>query len=83
VAIVCPKNQRLKPRKRLFLPAMRELVRAYQAFSAYSETHVRQFDLTPAQFDVIATLGKPIVQSLSRVCATLTIIIRLERMPSH
>lgn len=36
---------------------MRELVRAYQAFSAYSETHVRQFDLTPAQFDVIATLG--------------------------
>ena len=36
---------------------MRELVRAYQAFSAYSEAHVRQFDLTPAQFDVIATLG--------------------------
>jgi MarR family transcriptional regulator, 2-MHQ and catechol-resistance regulon repressor len=40
-----------------FLPVMRELVRAYQAFSAYSETHVRRFDLTPAQFDVIATLG--------------------------
>jgi MarR family transcriptional regulator, 2-MHQ and catechol-resistance regulon repressor len=40
-----------------FQPVMRELVRAYQAFSAYSEAHVRQFDLTPAQFDVIATLG--------------------------
>ncbi len=40
-----------------FLPAMRELVRAYQAFSAYSEAHIRQFNLTPAQFDVIATLG--------------------------
>lgn len=40
-----------------FLLVMRELVRAYQAFSAYSEAHVRQFDLTPAQFDVIATLG--------------------------
>jgi MarR family transcriptional regulator, 2-MHQ and catechol-resistance regulon repressor len=40
-----------------FLPAMRELVRAYQAFSAYSDTHIRQFDLTPAQFDVISTLG--------------------------
>ena len=40
-----------------FLPVVRELARAYQAFSAYSEAHVRQFDLTPAQFDVIATLG--------------------------
>lgn len=35
-----------------------ELVRTYQAFSAYSEVFVQQFDLTPAQFDVIATLGK-------------------------
>jgi MarR family transcriptional regulator, 2-MHQ and catechol-resistance regulon repressor len=40
-----------------FLLVVRELARAYQAFSAYSEAHVRQFDLTPAQFDVIATLG--------------------------
>ncbi len=40
-----------------FISTMRELARAYQAFSAYSEAHVRQFDLTPAQFDVIASLG--------------------------
>lgn len=40
-----------------FLATMRELVRTYQAFSAYSEAFVRQYDLTPAQFDVIATLG--------------------------
>ncbi len=40
-----------------FLATIRELVRAYQAFSAYSEAFVRQHDLTPAQFDVIATLG--------------------------
>lgn len=40
-----------------FLATIRELVRAYQAFSAYSEGFVRQHDLTPAQFDVIATLG--------------------------
>lgn len=40
-----------------FLATVRELVRAYQAFSAYSEAFVRQYDLTPAQFDVIATLG--------------------------
>lgn len=43
--------------KESFLPVIRELARAYQAFSAYSEAHVRQFDLTSAQFDVIATLG--------------------------
>lgn len=36
---------------------MRELVRTYQAFSAYSEAFVRQYQLTSAQFDVIATLG--------------------------
>ncbi|WP_396135807.1 MarR family winged helix-turn-helix transcriptional regulator [Chamaesiphon sp. VAR_69_metabat_338] len=40
-----------------FLPVVRELATAYQALAAYSEAHVRQFDLTPAQFDVIATLG--------------------------
>ncbi|MBR8836973.1 MAG: MarR family transcriptional regulator [Stigonema ocellatum SAG 48.90 = DSM 106950] len=35
-----------------------ELVRTYQAFSTYTEVFVGQFDLTPAQFDVIATLGQ-------------------------
>ncbi|HLP89629.1 MAG TPA: MarR family transcriptional regulator [Nostocaceae cyanobacterium] len=40
-----------------FMRVMRELARAYQAFSAYSEAHVRQMGLTPAQFDVVATLG--------------------------
>ncbi len=39
------------------LTSVRALVRAYQAFSSYSETFVRQYGLTPAQFDVIATLG--------------------------
>ena len=39
------------------LGTIRELVRAYQAFSNYSDAFVRQHDLTPAQFDVIATLG--------------------------
>jgi MarR family transcriptional regulator, 2-MHQ and catechol-resistance regulon repressor len=52
-----PEKSTIQAAKASFLPAMRELVRAYQAFSAYSEMHVRQFDLTPAQFDVIATLG--------------------------
>jgi MarR family transcriptional regulator, 2-MHQ and catechol-resistance regulon repressor len=43
--------------KEPFLPVIRELARAYQAFSLYSDRHIRQMDLTPAQFDVIATLG--------------------------
>lgn len=40
-----------------FIPVMRELVRAYQSYATYSQTHVRELGLTPAQFDVIATLG--------------------------
>ena len=43
--------------KEPFLGTVRELVRAYQSFASYSEAFVRQHDLTPAQFDVIATLG--------------------------
>lgn len=40
-----------------FLPTLRELTSAYQAFEAYSAAHIRTLDLTPAQFDIIATLG--------------------------
>ena len=42
---------------RSFLPLIRELVRSYQAFERYSSAHVNELGLTPAQFDVIATLG--------------------------
>ena len=40
-----------------FIPVMRELVRAYQSYATYSQTPIRELGLTPAQFDVIATLG--------------------------
>ncbi|MEM9005459.1 MAG: MarR family transcriptional regulator [Cyanobacteria bacterium P01_F01_bin.86] len=50
-----------------FVPTMRELVRTYQAFAAYSEAHVRQFNLTPSQFDVIATLGNTNGMSMSQI----------------
>lgn len=40
-----------------FLPVLRELAEAYQAFEAYSSIHIRSLDLTPPQFDIIATLG--------------------------
>ena len=40
-----------------FLPMLRELARCYQAFEAYSGTHIRGLGLTPAQFDIVATLG--------------------------
>lgn len=43
--------------KQAFIPTMRSLVRAYQAFSVYAERHIRELGLTPAQFDVLATLG--------------------------
>lgn len=40
-----------------FLPTIRELVRCYQAFETLSGTHIRTLNLTPPQFDIIATLG--------------------------
>lgn len=40
-----------------FMSTVRELVRTYQSLASFSENHVRQLGLTPAQFDVIATLG--------------------------
>ncbi len=39
------------------MPAVRELVRCYQAFETYSSRHVRSLGLTTSQFDIIATLG--------------------------
>jgi len=44
-------------RKETFLPVLRELARCYQAFESYSSKHIRTLGLTPAQFDLIVTLG--------------------------
>jgi MarR family transcriptional regulator, 2-MHQ and catechol-resistance regulon repressor len=41
----------------IFLPLLRELSETYQAFEVYSSAHVRTLGLTPAQFDIVATLG--------------------------
>lgn len=43
--------------KQDFIPVMRELVRAYQAFAAYDAAGYRDTDLTVSQADVIFTLG--------------------------
>ncbi len=40
-----------------FLPTLRQLAGAYQAFEAYSSAHIRTLGLTSAQFDIVATLG--------------------------
>jgi DNA-binding MarR family transcriptional regulator len=40
-----------------YLTTIKELVRAYQAFEAYSSKHIRGLGLRPVQFDVIATLA--------------------------
>lgn len=39
------------------LRLMRELARCYQAMEAYAAADIRAYELTPPQFDVIATLG--------------------------
>jgi len=41
----------------IFLPLLRELSGTYQAFEVYSSAHIRSLSLTPAQFDIVATLG--------------------------
>lgn len=43
--------------KAINLSVLRELVRCYQAFERASAAHIRRLGLTPAQFDIVATLG--------------------------
>ncbi len=40
-----------------FLPVLRALAQTYQAIESYGAVHIRTLDLTPSQFDIIATLG--------------------------
>lgn len=40
-----------------FFRTLRSLAECYQAFESYSGSHVRSLGLTPAQFDIVATLG--------------------------
>lgn len=76
-----------KAARESFLPVMRELVRAYQAFTDYDEEHIRQLGLTAPQFDVVATLGNTPGMTMGQLAertlvtkGTLTgIIDRLEK----
>ena len=43
--------------KAINLSVLRELVRCYQAFERASDAHVRRLGTTPAQFDIVVTLG--------------------------
>jgi MarR family transcriptional regulator, 2-MHQ and catechol-resistance regulon repressor len=73
--------------KQPFVPVMRELVRAYQAFESYTDENVRQLGLTSPQFDVIATLGNTTGMTMNTLAektlvtkGTLTgIVDRLEK----
>lgn len=81
-----PADQATVAATEAFVPAMRELVRAYQAFDTYSERHIRQLGLTAPQFDVVATLGNTSGMSMGELAertlvtkGTLTgIVDRLE-----
>lgn len=44
-------------REKRFLMVVRELMECARGFERYSGAHVRELGLTPAQFDIIATLG--------------------------
>ena len=44
-------------RTKSFMPLVRALIECAQSFERCSSLHVRELGLTPAQFDIIATLG--------------------------
>lgn len=70
-----------------FLPLLRDLARTYQAFVEVSGRHIRSMGLTPAQFDVVSTLGNTSGMGLSALAertlitksALTGVIDRLER----
>ena len=47
----------MTPRHLKFMPLVRELFECTRAFEQCSDAHIRELHLTPAQFDIIATLG--------------------------
>lgn len=52
-----PMNEPTAADKPRYMQLLRELAEAYRAFEAHSVPHIKSWGLTPAQFDVIATLG--------------------------
>lgn len=65
-----------------FLKTIRQLAAAYQAFESMSDKKIRTYGLTPAQFDVIATLGnqppmtcKELAEKTLMVKANLTVVL--------
>lgn len=44
-------------RNKHFMPLVRALIECAQSFERRSGVHVRELGLTPAQFDILATLG--------------------------
>ena len=80
-------NPRQALSKPAFLSTMRALAEAFQAFSNYSDAHIRELGLTPSQFDVVSTLGNTSGMNMKDLAAatlvtkgTLTgIIDRLEK----
>lgn len=57
-----------------FLPTLKELALAYQAFEAYSTPHIRSMGLSSVQFDVIATLANQPPMTFKELSAKTLII---------
>jgi MarR family 2-MHQ and catechol resistance regulon transcriptional repressor len=69
------KNTKDNAGKQAFIPVMRELVRAYQAFSLYDAAGYRDVELTPPQAEVIFSLGNTSGLSF-RAIGDLTLITK-------
>lgn len=62
--------------KRSFIPVMRELMRAYQAFALYDAAGYQDVDLTPPQASVIFSLGNNTRGLSCREIGELTLITK-------
>jgi len=51
-----------------FFETLRELASCYQLFECFASHDIRQFELTPAQFDIIATLGNTKGMTPKQLC---------------
>jgi DNA-binding MarR family transcriptional regulator len=46
-----------------FLPTLQALMYAYKSVVTYGDAHIRQLGLTPAQYEVIVTLGRAAMEN--------------------
>ena len=61
-----------------YLPLVKGLVLAYQAFESHSAIHIKEMGLTATQFDILATLGNQPPMTCKELGEKTGVLERLE-----